>query len=879
MALRELEYQSRVLRRIGEYLDALKSEKAAADLVADLARRNPGRRIPIPDFAEQAWEVLRATNTLPASRMGIPYSPRRDKIGNPVPNIVLKVPTGGGKTYLAALALERIISSYLGKDNGFVLWVVPNEAIYSQTWAQLNDRQHPYRQVLDRLSANRVRMMEKDTPLNARDVKEGLCVMLLMLQAANRETRESLKMFQDRGDVHGFFPPEGDQEAHSKSIEATPNLDRYDLAETQVQWPMVKDSLGNALRLIRPVIVMDEGHRAVSDLAFETLYGFNPCFVLELTATPTDVAARTGRSPRPARYANILAEVRGVDLDREGMIKMPLNVDPRQGTDWRATLGAALQRLNGLEAEAQRYRAEGGKYIRPIMLVQVERTGSDQRDGHRVHALDVKDWLVRAGLDEAEIAIKTAETNDLRNPENQNLLEPTNRIRAIITKQALQEGWDCSFAYVLCALAASSDESSMTQLVGRILRQPHAERTGWASLDECYIVTHHAQTASVVSAIKAGLESDGLGDLVRQINTGPGGGGGGGGGARKIDRRPSLAKAEIYLPRVLHVSDGDVRDLDYDQDVLYWIDWTNIDLAPLVALIPENLQPVEGQLRRIRLADDNGQSQIAADDVGASAEVLRFDPVYAVRMLSDIVQNPWVAREIVERLVLGLRARGFDDQRLATGSGLIVDAIRAWLTKERDVRAEAIFRDAVALGRIQFRLRTDGRNWRMPDYALTLQPSGADQLNNKNGAALERSLFSPIYRDDFSSQDERDVAVYLDGDAAVSWWHRNVARQQYGLQGWKREKVYPDFVFAVRRDDKSSKVVVLETKGDQLEGNLDTQYKRQLLSMMTNEFQLEECEKAGELELVFAKGNSVVCDLVLMSEWPTLLPARHLTTG
>src|SRR5690554_6179754 len=115
---------------------------------------------------------------------------------------------------------------------------------------------------------------------------------------------------------------------------------------------MVKDSLGNALRLIRPVVVMDEGHRAISELAFNTLYGFNPSFVLELTATPKDVAARGGRNPRPARYANVLVEVLGVELDREGMIKMPLNLAALQNPDWRTTLNAALERLNALEHEA-----------------------------------------------------------------------------------------------------------------------------------------------------------------------------------------------------------------------------------------------------------------------------------------------------------------------------------------------------------------------------------------------------------------------------------------------------------------------------------------------------------------------------------------------
>ncbi|MFC3629466.1 DEAD/DEAH box helicase [Paracoccus angustae] len=399
-----------------------------------------------------------------------------------------------------------------------------------------------------------MKIMEKTDRLDARDVETNLCVMLLMLQSANRETQDSLKMFQDRGDVHGFFPPEGEQQAHQAAIDRTPNLSAY-----TGMFPMVKDSLGNALRIIRPVVVMDEGHRAISDLAFGTLYGFNPCFVLELTATPQDVQPRGGRNPREGRYANVLVEVTGRELDREGMIKMPLNLDPRQGNDWKATLNAALAKLNALDVEARKLQANTGRYIRPIMLVQVERTGVDQRESGHIHAEDVNEWLLTAGFDQAEIAIKTAQQNDLNDPENQDLLSPTNRVRAIITKQALQEGWDCPFAYVLCSLAASANLKAMTQLVGRILRQPGGLKTGVEALDECHVITHHAGTATVVDAIKDGLERDGLGDLVLRVTqddksvmgkT-----------ARAIQRRPAFASTEIYLPKVMVVESGDAREL------------------------------------------------------------------------------------------------------------------------------------------------------------------------------------------------------------------------------------------------------------------------------------------------------------------------------
>lgn len=859
---RQLDYQDRVLSTLDAYLDLLKEQKARADKVAALAAQDPDLGLVIPDFAKEAWEAMKVAGKLPASRAAIPFSPRVDGCGRPVPNAVLKVPTGGGKTWLAVSAVSRVMGRYLDRNTGFVLWIVPNEAIYTQTLKHLKDRQHPYRQALDRAAAGRVKIMEKTDRLDARDVETNLCVMLLMLQSANRETQDSLKMFQDRGDVHGFFPPEGEQQAHKAAIELTPNLAAY-----TGMFPMVKDSLGNALRVIRPVVVMDEGHRAISDLAFSTLYGFNPCFVLELTATPQDVQPRGGRNPREGRYANVLVEVTGRELDREGMIKMPLNLDPRQGNDWKATLNAALARLNALDAEARKLRADTGRYIRPIMLIQVERTGADQRESGHIHAEDVKDWLLTAGFDQAEIAIKTAQQNDLNDPENQDLLSPTNRVRAIITKQALQEGWDCPFAYVLCSLAASANLKAMTQLVGRILRQPGALKTGVEALDECHVITHHADTATVVGAIKDGLEQDGLGDLVLRVTQDDKSASGK--ATRTIKRRPAFATTEIYLPKVMVVEDGEARELDYETDVLAAIDWRGFDPKEIAERIPENAQAAESQLQRIRLAED-GDELFVGETVAANTEVLAFDPAHAVRMISDIVPNPFVGREIVGATLAALRARGFDDAKLGLLASLIVEELRKGLDAARNARAEALFKAEVAAGRIQFRLRLDGRNWRMPFSIETTEPENARQLLNRAGGPLEKSLFAPVYENELNS-DERDVAVYLDGEKTLAWWHRNVARTQYGIQGWKKAKIYPDFIFAVQRQGEAKRITVLETKGDQLD-NLDTAYKREALAFLSEHFQWDEATPVGELELV-NNGETVEGTLILMSEWKAKLPA------
>lgn len=411
----------------------------------------------------------------------------------------------------------------------------------------------------------------------------------------------------------------------------------------------------------------------------------------------------------------------------------------------------------------------------------------------------MKDWLLTAGFDQAEIAIKTAQQNDLNDPENQDLLSPTNRVRAIITKQALQEGWDCPFAYVLCGLAASANLKAMTQLVGRILRQPGALKTGVDALDECHVITHHADTASVVGAIKEGLEQDGLSDLVLRVTQDDKTGAGT--TARAIKRRPAFASTEIYLPKVMIVEDGEARDLDYETDVLSALDWRGFDPKEIAGWIPENAQAAESQLQRIRLADD-GDELFVGETVAANTEILAFDPAHAVRMISDIVPNPFVGREIV---------------------------------------------------------------------GATAEPENARQLLNQAGGPLEKSLFAPVYENELNS-DERDVAVYLDGEKTLAWWHRNVARTQYGLQGWKKAKIYPDFIFAVQREGEVKRITVLETKGDQLD-NLDTAYKREALTFLSDHFRWDETTPVGELELV-NNGETVEGTLILMGEWKAKLPAH-----
>ena len=848
---RELEYQSRVFKVLEYHLEHLATEKENAKRAEEVRAQNPDVDITIPDFTKKAWEAMRKEGHLPRSRIKTHFSPREDGINRAVPNATLKVPTGGGKTWLAVKSASMILNKYLNQNRGFILWIVPNEAIYSQTLKNFKDRTHPYRQALDRAAAGRVKILTKTDPLNAADVDTHLCIMVLMLQSANRQTKETLRMFRDRGDVHGFFPPEGEQDKQSAMIEAIPNLDYYDGGLINAS---IKESLGNALRIIRPIVVMDEGHKATSDSAYETLYGFNPSFVLELTATPQDVLPRGGNNPRKGRNANLLVEITGLELDREGMIKMPLIIHPYETADWKTVLNAAVERLKHLQGEAEKFQSESNRYIRPILLVQVERTGKDQRDGDHIHVDDVYEYLLQTGFDEKEVAIKTAERNDLNQPENQVLLSSYNQVRVIITKEALQEGWDCPFAYVLCSLATRNNIKAMTQLVGRILRQPYAEKTEIEALDQCYVFTHKAATHEVVGRIKDGLVQDGLGDLMLSVSaddtsddTAT--------ASHTIHRRDEFRKLPIFLPQVLISRDGEMKLLDYETDILTHIDWSHFDHAEVVDAMGLDISSNDRQLMAIGY-NDGKDEKISHRSIDKLPELANFDPVQIVRQINDIVLNPFVAWELVNRLEKELKAREYNDRSLGFHSARLGELLRKALLEEQDKRAEIYFRDAVKSGTIQFRLRADGNNWKMPKKITASETNEALQM--------QKSLFERVYKDEMN-EEEQDVAVYLDEQAALKWWHRNAARRGYGLKGWKKNVIYPDLIFLVEKEGQRKKLVALETKGAFLDGTMDTEYKRTLMKFLTDNFDWDKTV-VGHMD-VYSEDVEVRCDLVLLDGW------------
>jgi len=791
-------YQEKVLKELKEYLSALSEFKVkyerALDFDADVARDY--------NFPKRAWE--RATGRFI-------YHSKTNSLNEPLPDIYLKVPTGGGKTLVACHAIDNIQKTYLNKQTGLILWVVPSTQIYRQTISALKNREHPYRQVLDISSGGRTLIKEKTEMFNRLDVEENLVVLMLMLQSAYRQNKETLKVFRDQGGFTDFFPREDDFEGHKKLKELIPNLDCF-TTEMEVFGTQIKTSLGNTLKVLRPLVVIDEGHRAYGENARNTIRNFNPSFILELSATPPP-------------NSNELVKITGRELHEEEMIKLDIHLTNKTSLDWQDTLLASFEKRNDLEQKAKEYEGNTGEYIRPICLIQVERTGKDQKDKKFIHAEDAKEYLIRkCNVPESHIAIKSSEKDDI---EGIDLFANDCEIRYIITKQALQEGWDCSFAYVLTMLTNPSSATGITQLVGRILRQPFARKTKIKDLDECYVYTFRQNASTLVRDIKSGLEDEGLGDIAGRIVSDDAGIDTGGLKDREIKYRSGFKKFEgkIYLPKFVIQEEESWRDINFEIDILSQIVWEIINIGEIKNL---SLQNKQNQEQEIALGLSLEEKELIKETSRAEKSgTLEIDEVFLARQITEIIPNPWICFQIGEKAIQILLKK-YDREAVAGNFVFIIEELKKILGRERDRLSEQVFRKMVADKKLCFFLITDKGGFELPSR---IKVKSNKQLIRNDNTPIQKSLFDYVPEENINDL-EKSVAIYLDEQEKLLWWYRNMSRQDYHIQGWKRNKIYPDFLAADKQEDKDDygTVYVLETKGIHLK-NEDTKYKQDVFAL------------------------------------------------
>ncbi len=387
---------------------------------------------------------------------GIPYHPIKEpsELAD-IPYVCLRLPTGGGKTLLACYAVAVANTEFLKREHSLVLWLVPSNAIKDQTLKALKDRDHAYRQALEG-SVGRVTVMDLTEGLYLQQgVLSGSTVIIVAtLQAFRVEDKDGRKVYESAGALQHHF-----QNLPAEIIE---KLDHDDKG-------VVPYSLANVMRIYRPLVVVDEAHNARTELSFDTLARFRPSAILEFTATPD-------RSKNPS---NVLHSVSAAELKAEDMIKLPIRLETR--TDWQALLSDAIAQLVSLGQNADIERKKTGDYIRPIMLLQAQ----PRRQGRETLSVDVieKSLMEDHHIPRDQIVRATGEDKGL---EGIDLTQEGCPIRYIITVQALREGWDCPFAYVLCSVAEQRAIGAVEQILGRVLRLPYCKSREIKDLDRAY---------------------------------------------------------------------------------------------------------------------------------------------------------------------------------------------------------------------------------------------------------------------------------------------------------------------------------------------------------------------------------------------------------
>lgn len=391
-----------------------------------------------------------------------------------IPYVCLRLPTGGGKTLLACLSVPVIQRELLQSGHSVVLWLVPSRAIQSQTITALRNRSHHYRQALE----NELGAIEVLDPTEALYVTKATLdastvIIVSTLQSFRITEKEGRKVYESSGALHHHFT--GLEPAATAVLEKGEN-------------GVVAYSLANVLRLRRPIVIVDEAHNARTALSFDTLAHFRPSCILELTATPA----------REEAPSNVLHHVSAKQLAAEDMIKLPIRLETR--TDWLRLLADAVALREDLEKKAKADEKATGDHLRPIVLLKAERRDK-ARETRTVEVVEKAliehckvpaDWIVRA-------------TGDDRGLDDIDLFKSDCPVRFVITVDALKEGWDCSWAYVLCSVAEMKSDTAVEQLIGRVLRLPDARRKPTPELNRAYAFATSHNFAETARALEDAL--------------------------------------------------------------------------------------------------------------------------------------------------------------------------------------------------------------------------------------------------------------------------------------------------------------------------------------------------------------------------------------
>lgn len=780
-----------------------------------------------------------------------------------VPQVCFKVPTGGGKTFLAANSIKPIFDSMPHIHPKAVVWLVPSDAILTQTYRTLTDKNHDYRKKIDVDFGNKVEIYSKQQLLNGQNfnptsVSDNLSVFVLSYDSFRTSKKDGRKAYQENGSLLPFVRFKQDSGSLLEDTDET--------------------ALIQVIRKLNPVVIVDESHHATSKLSKEMLQNFNPSFVLDLTATPKN-------------GSNIISFVDARQLKAENMVKLPVIVYNRKSQEDVFVSAISLRRK--LENEVVEEQKNGGRYIRPIVLFQAQpRTNDDSTTYDKI-----KHTLIDMGIPESEIAIKTADRDELKNID---LSSHDCSIRYIITVNALKEGWDCPFAYILATVANRTSSIDVEQILGRILRLPNTRKNKREVLNLSYVITSSNAFYATLDKVVAGLNAAGftskdyrIDDYVEQDTEFPVEQAGNIQTELKLDNdvtddtnnvsdeidslnvdfvreqiSPFVNNENMESQSQSKVNDAVTDMLDHakTQNELYWQDFEKTEeYLPVPPEVGNKMKHYKinqlyaseaGQLEIPQFMIETGRSLFSEHE----HQVLTKENLYAGFSLLDkdtVIDFDSIDSEIArididdsDALPKAWKLQGFDSQNVKQWFDeqpsdrkmrLCKDMIIKKLSKNNAIndRDLEVYVDRIIQNLTEDQLtdmeQTPGIyvlkinkkvNSLLNEYAkkmfyewveqdkISCQPSYKlpREISPTNTiASIPKSLYNE--EEKFDTEYERKVVMELSSLNNIKWWHRNMARKGFAING--AVNAYPDIM--VRTE--SGKLLLIETKGDQLENS------------------------------------------------------------
>ncbi len=692
--------------------------------------------------------------------IGVTESPYKDSFFPGIPFVCIKIPTGGGKTMVAVHSIERIMSSLLQYklDRGIVMWFTPSDAIKSQTIKKLGDRKDDHRKILDEAFENRVKIFSNETALGItkEDIEDNLCVIISSLDAFRKQEskRDKYKVYQENGDLINHFSGIVSDEGLDKDEEGT-----------------VIFSLVNVIKNDQPLVIIDEGHRAQGELSIDFIANLNPSFIIEYTATPKG-------------GSNILINIPAARLKEEQMVKIPIVLESRN--DWEQCLESGVKQRDNLEKVSNKNKDE---YIRPIALVQAQ---PQSKTTENVTVEIAKQKLLSLGIAEEEIAIKTSGINQL---ENEDLFSPKCKIRYIITVNALAEGWDCSFAYVLISLANIGSKIVVEQVIGRIIRMPYAKRKNLDELNRCYVFASAKNFQEAAGQIIAGLETNGYSrdDIVAFSDSIK--------DPLVVTRNPSL---KIFSPPMMALGD---KLLTFEELI-----GPHFELGKQNAEFSLTVHP-----------DSDGRATLDIEgDHWVTGKQQSLNLPYAARNPSEEELIAWLDKKLRFTILGQSDKRAFIEKAIRHQlKSHKLGELSIWRHVLADHLSKLISRLLMEHSKESFRIATEKGDLKVSPFE-----SFPDEIYINQSVPKE---FNKNYYDRIDKLNKEELyfveRMDLDSLTNIDFWIRNREKKDpFYIQGWQKNKFYPDFIAVTKRGI----IAALEWKGEDRLSNDDTAYKEQI---------------------------------------------------